>query len=83
MFCVVKQRKGCHVQEASFIVFTFLLAKLITAITGILMGGIQRVIVIQYEVLRGHDCSPSEAFNKTFEEATRIPYLMIGANGMQ
>lgn len=36
----------------------------------------------QYEVLRAHGHSPSEAFNETVEEATQSLYPLIGANGM-
>src|SRR6202023_3340970 len=36
----------------------------------------------QYEVLREHGHSPSEAFNETVEEATQSLYPLIAENGM-
>jgi len=36
----------------------------------------------QYEVLRAHGHSPTEAFNETVEEATQSLYPLIGENGM-
>lgn len=49
---------------------------------GCLMGGIQGMFFAQYQVLREHGHSPSEAFNETVEEATQSLYPLIGANGM-
>ncbi|RUS19239.1 6-phosphogluconate dehydrogenase, partial [Endogone sp. FLAS-F59071] len=49
---------------------------------GILMGAIQGMFVAQYEVLRAHGHSPSEAFNETVEEATQSLYPLIGEKGM-
>ncbi|KAF9136047.1 Bifunctional acetohydroxyacid reductoisomerase [Mortierella sp. 14UC] len=49
---------------------------------GVLMGAIQGLFLAQYEVLRAHGHSPSEAFNETVEEATQSLYPLIGANGM-
>ncbi|KAF9924970.1 Bifunctional acetohydroxyacid reductoisomerase [Linnemannia zychae] len=49
---------------------------------GVLMGAIQGLFVAQYEVLRAHGHTPSEAFNETVEEATQSLYPLIGANGM-
>ncbi|CAG8606668.1 8910_t:CDS:2, partial [Cetraspora pellucida] len=49
---------------------------------GVLMGAIQGLFLAQYEVLRAHGHTPSEAFNETVEEATQSLYPLIGENGM-
>jgi ketol-acid reductoisomerase len=49
---------------------------------GVLMGAIYGLWLAQYEVLRAHGHSPSEAFNETVEEATQSLYPLIGENGM-
>ncbi|CAG8794325.1 6513_t:CDS:2 [Dentiscutata erythropus] len=49
---------------------------------GVLMGAIQGLFLAQYEVLREHGHTPSEAFNETVEEATQSLYPLIGENGM-
>ncbi|KAJ1908985.1 Bifunctional acetohydroxyacid reductoisomerase [Tieghemiomyces parasiticus] len=49
---------------------------------GVLMGAIQGLFQAQYEVLRAHGHSPSEAFNETVEEATQSLYPLIGEKGM-
>ena len=49
---------------------------------GVLMGAIYGLWLAQYEVLREHGHSPSEAFNETVEEATQSLYPLIGENGM-
>ncbi|CAG8750720.1 5341_t:CDS:2, partial [Acaulospora morrowiae] len=49
---------------------------------GVLMGAIQGLFLAQYEVLRAHGHSPSEAFNETVEEATQSLYPLVGQNGM-
>lgn len=49
---------------------------------GALMGGIHGMFLAQYEVLREHGHSPSEAFNETVEEATQSLYPLIGKYGM-
>ncbi|GMM51602.1 ketol-acid reductoisomerase [Starmerella bacillaris] len=49
---------------------------------GALMGGIHGMFLAQYEVLREHGHSPSEAFNETVEEATQSLYPLIGSYGM-
>lgn len=54
----------------------------LTGERGILMGAIQGLFQAQYDVLRAHGHSPSEAFNETVEEATQSLYPLIGANGM-
>jgi ketol-acid reductoisomerase len=46
------------------------------------MGAIYGLWLAQYEVLREHGHSPSEAFNETVEEATQSLYPLIGENGM-
>lgn len=54
----------------------------LTGERGILMGAIQGLFQAQYEVLREHGHTPSEAFNETVEEATQSLYPLIGAKGM-
>jgi len=54
----------------------------LTGERGVLMGAIQGLFQAQYEVLRAHGHTPSEAFNETVEEATQSLYPLIGANGM-
>ena len=49
---------------------------------GVLMGGIAGMMEAQYNILRKHGHSPSEAFNETVEEATQSLYPLIGENGM-
>ena len=46
------------------------------------MGAIYGLWLAQYEVLREHGHSPSEAFNETVEEATQSLYPLIAENGM-
>src|SRR3989338_4121159 len=48
----------------------------------ILMGLIQGAIKAQYEVLRAHGHSPSEAYNESIEEAFQSLYPLIGEKGM-
>jgi ketol-acid reductoisomerase len=54
----------------------------LTGERGVLMGAIYGLWLAQYEVLRGHGHSPSEAFNETVEEATQSLYPLIAENGM-
>ncbi len=54
----------------------------LTGERGVLMGAIYGLWLAQYEVLRAHGHSPSEAFNETVEEATQSLYPLIGENGM-
>ncbi|MCH9634267.1 MAG: Ketol-acid reductoisomerase (NAD(+)) [Chlamydiae bacterium] len=54
----------------------------LTGERGILMGAIAGAMEAQYQVLRSHGHSPSEAFNETVEEATQSLYPLIGENGM-
>ena len=54
----------------------------LTGERGALMGAIAGVMKAQYDTLREHGHSPSEAFNETVEEATQSLYPLIGRNGM-
>lgn len=54
----------------------------LTGERGVLMGAIYGLWLAQYEVLRQHGHSPTEAFNETVEEATQSLYPLIGENGM-
>jgi ketol-acid reductoisomerase len=54
----------------------------LTGERGALMGAIYGLWLAQYEVLREHGHSPSEAFNETVEEATQSLYPLIAENGM-
>lgn len=49
---------------------------------GVLMGAIAGIMEAQYDILRKHGHSPSEAFNETVEEATQSLIPLIGENGM-
>jgi len=54
----------------------------LTGERSVLMGLIQGAFKAQYEVLRSHGHSPSEAYNETVEEALQSLYPLIGENGM-
>jgi ketol-acid reductoisomerase len=54
----------------------------LTGERGVLMGAIYGLWLAQYEVLREHGHSPTEAFNETVEEATQSLYPLIGERGM-
>jgi len=54
----------------------------LTGERGILMGALAGVMEAQYEVLRRHGHSPSEAFNETVEELTQSLIRLVGQNGM-
>src|SRR5471032_941201 len=54
----------------------------LTGERGVLMGAIYGLWLAQYETLRAHGHSPSEAFNETVEEATQSLYPLIAQNGM-
>src|SRR5437762_7422773 len=54
----------------------------LTGERGVLMGAIYGLWLAQYEVLREHGHSSSEAFNETVEEATQSLYPLIAENGM-
>ncbi len=49
---------------------------------GVLMGALAGIIEAQYNVLRRHGHSPSEAFNETVEELTQSLVPLVGENGM-
>ena len=54
----------------------------LTGERGSLMGAVQGLFLAQYETLREHGHTPSEAFNETVEEFTQSLIPMIGKNGM-
>jgi len=54
----------------------------LTGERGILMGALAGVMEAQYNVLREHGHSPSEAFNETVEELTQSLIRLVGQNGM-
>jgi len=47
-----------------------------------LMGLLQGAFLAQYEVLREHGHSPSEAYNETIEEALQSLYPLVSEKGM-
>jgi len=54
----------------------------LTGERGVLMGALAGVMEAQYETLRAHGHSPSEAFNETVEELTQSLIRLVGENGM-
>ena len=54
----------------------------LTGERGALMGAIQGLLLAQYEVLREHGHTPSEAFNETVEELTQSLMPLFAAKGM-
>jgi ketol-acid reductoisomerase len=54
----------------------------LTGERGILMGALAGVMEAQYDVLREHGHSPSEAFNETVEELTESLIKLVSENGM-
>jgi len=54
----------------------------LTGERGILMGALAGVMEAQYETLRTHGHSPSEAFNETVEELTQSLIRLVGQKGM-
>ena len=54
----------------------------LTGERGTLMGAIQGLLLAQYETLREHGHSPSEAFNETVEELTQSLMPLFAENGM-
>ncbi|MGL4520915.1 MAG: ketol-acid reductoisomerase [Phocaeicola sp.] len=54
----------------------------LTGERGSLMGGIQGLLLAQYEVLRENGHTPSEAFNETVEELTQSLMPLFAKNGM-
>jgi ketol-acid reductoisomerase len=49
---------------------------------GVLMGCLAGVMEAQYNILRKHGHSPSEAFNETVEELTQSLIRLVAENGM-
>ena len=54
----------------------------LTGERGVLMGCLAGVMEAQYNVLRKHGHTPSEAFNETVEELTQSLILLVAQNGM-
>ena len=54
----------------------------LTGERGVLMGALAGVMEAQYNVLRKHGHSPSEAFNETVEELTQSLIRLVGEKGM-
>lgn len=54
----------------------------LTGERGTLMGAVQGIFAAQYQVLRQHGHTPSEAFNETVEELTQSLMPLIADNGM-
>ena len=49
---------------------------------GVLLGALAGIMEAQYDVLREHGHSPSEAFNETVEELTESLIKLVAENGM-
>lgn len=54
----------------------------LTGERGVLMGALAGMMEAQYNELRKHDHTPSEAFNETVEELTQSLIRLVGENGM-
>ncbi len=54
----------------------------LTGERGVLMGCLAGVMEAQYNLLRNHGHSPSEAFNETVEELTQSLIRLVAENGM-
>ncbi len=54
----------------------------LTGERGVLMGALAGVMEAQYETLRAHGHSPSEAFNESVEELTQSLIRLVAENGM-
>jgi ketol-acid reductoisomerase len=54
----------------------------LTGERGVLMGALAGIMESQYNLLRKHGHSPSEAFNETVEELTQSLIRLVGENGM-
>jgi len=54
----------------------------LTGERGVLMGCLEGVFEAQYNVLRKHGHTPSEAFNETIEELTQSLIRLVAENGM-
>jgi ketol-acid reductoisomerase len=54
----------------------------LTGERGVLMGALAGIMEAQYNTLRDHGHSPSEAFNETVEELTQSLIRLVDENGM-
>ena len=54
----------------------------LTGERGVLMGALAGIMEAQYQVLRAHGHSPSEAFNETVEELTQSLIRLVDEKGM-
>ncbi len=54
----------------------------LTGERGVLMGALAGIMEAQYDVLRRHGHTPSEAFNETVEELTQSLIRLVDENGM-
>ncbi len=54
----------------------------LTGERGVLMGALAGIMDAQYQTLREHGHSPSEAFNETVEELTQSLIRLVDENGM-
>lgn len=54
----------------------------LTGERGVLMGALAGIMEAQYNELRRHGHTPSEAFNETVEELTQSLIRLVGENGM-
>ena len=54
----------------------------LTGERGVLMGALAGIMEAQYNVLREHGHTPSEAFNETVEELTQSLIRLVAQNGM-
>ena len=54
----------------------------LTGERGVLMGALAGIMEAQYNTLRSHGHSPSEAFNETVEELTQSLIRLVSQNGM-
>jgi ketol-acid reductoisomerase len=54
----------------------------LTGERGVLLGALAGIMEAQYDVLREHGHSPSEAFNETVEELTQSLIRLVAENGM-
>jgi len=54
----------------------------LTGERGTLMGALEGILEAQYNTLRAHGHSPSEAFNETVEELTQSLIRLVDENGM-
>jgi len=54
----------------------------LTGERGVLMGALAGIMEAQYDTLRAHGHSPSEAFNETVEELTQSLIRLVSQNGM-